>query len=262
MYVKVYGSGDRQYMCFHGWGGDHREFVPLARRAPSRVRLHCVDLPGYGQSARPAKWDMKAITQEALVYLDEKEIPSATMIGFCSGIGPALTMGAMAPDRVERIVMIDPFAFLPWYFKIFLWGAVGRISYASAFQSPIGRKITDAILKRLQTSDADFTNAFTELDHDVTLRYLQILHRIDIQTEYAGLQVRIDVLYGEHTFVAVRRSVQIFKNLLPQIKTHELADVGHLPMIKGARQLAAAIFEKPATESSIPGTVRAYIQSV
>jgi pimeloyl-ACP methyl ester carboxylesterase len=204
---------------------------------------------------------MKAITREALEYLDEKEITCATLIGFCSGIGPALTMGTMAPERVERIVMIDPFAFVPWYFRIFLWGRVGRLFYATAFQSSIGRKITDSILKRLQTSDADFTNAFTDLDHDVTLRYLQMLHRVDIRKEFEGLPVDIVILYGKHTFEAVNRSVDIYTRLLPRIKTQPLEDVGHLPMIKGARQLAAAIFDNSASGEPAPEDVKAYCRN-
>ena len=160
-------------------GGDHREFIPLARRAPSGVCLHCVDLPGYGRSPRPQKWDMQTITAEAADYLLAQQIGPCTLIGFCSGVVPALILPRTAPDSVKSIVMIDPFAFVPWYFRIFLWGALGRLFYSSAFRSPVGRKITDSILKRLQTSDADFTNAFIELDHDVTLRYLKLLHRMD-----------------------------------------------------------------------------------
>jgi len=81
-----------------------------------------------------------------------------------------------------------------------------------------------------------------DLDHDVTLRYLQMLNRIDIHQRFKHLRMDIDILYGEHTFTAVRRSVEIFENLMPQVKAKELRGVGHLPMIKGARQLAAFIF--------------------
>ncbi|MDY7037358.1 MAG: alpha/beta hydrolase [Thermodesulfobacteriota bacterium] len=242
MYVKVYGEGDQQYLCFHGWGGDHREFAPLARYAPAGICMHCVDLPGYGRSPRPRKWEMKVITQEALGYLEKCDITSSILIGFCSGVGLALTLGSIAPGRVRRIFMIDPFAFVPFYFKLFLWGEFGRRAYNTTFEKSIGIKITDWVLKRLQKSDADFTNAFVELDHNVTLRYLQLLHRIDVRREFSGLKMDVDILYGKYTFDSVRRSVDIYKSLLPQIKTHELDDVGHLPMIKDARQLAEAIF--------------------
>ena len=95
----------------------------------------------------------------------------------------------------------------------------------------------------MQTSDADFTNAFVNLDHDVTLHYLRLLSRVDIYQYFGSLKMAIDILYGEHTFDAVRRSIEIFSRLLPQVKVRKLKGVGHLPMIKGAKQLAEIIFQ-------------------
>jgi len=242
MFVKEYGSGQHLFLCLHGWGGDHREFAPLAYRAPDHVRLLSVDLPGYGLSPKPGQWSLDAVTREVLGILQTRDIRSCALIGFCSGAGLALMLAAQCPDKVGRVVMIDPFAFVPWYFRLFLYGEFGRYAYATTFQTQVGRKITDWVLKRLQTSDADFTNAFVHLDHDVTLRYLQMLSRVDIHQRFKNLNMDIEILYGEHTFIAVRRSVEIFRGLLRQAKIKELHGVGHLPMIKGARQLAAFIF--------------------
>lgn len=241
MFVKEYGSGKRVFLCLHGWGGDHREFAPLASRAPDDVCLLSVDLPGYGHSPKPGEWSLDAITDEVLSILETRGIRSCTLIGFCSGAGLALMLAARAPAEVRRVVMIDPFAFVPWYFRLFLFGKFGRRAYATTFQTQVGRKITDWVLKRLQTSDADFTNAFVNLDHDVTLRYLQMLSRVDIHQRLKNLNMDMDILYGENTFGAVRRSIEIYRRLLPQVKLKELRGVGHLPMIKGAKQLAAFI---------------------
>ena len=191
---------------------------------------------------------MNAITPEAAAILRDRDIRSCTLIGFCSGIGPALMLAALEPDRINRVVMIDPFAFVPWYFRLFLYGEFGRHAYATTFQTRAGRKITDWVLKRMQTSDADFTNAFVNLDHDVTMRYLQMLNRVDIHKRFKNLTMDMDILYGEHTFGAVRQAVEIYRSLLPQVKLKELRGVGHLPMIKGARQLAAFIFGDSDTD--------------
>jgi len=99
------------------------------------------------------------------------------------------------------------------------------------------------MLKRFQTADADFTRAFVNLDHDVTLRYLELGARLNIHDRLADLRMDIDLLYGEHTFGAVRKSVEILRRLWPQAREVQLRGVGHLPMVKGARQLAAIIFE-------------------
>ncbi len=84
-----------------------------------------------------------------------------------------------------------------------------------------------------------------------------MLNRIDIRREFYGLQMDIDLYYGENTFEAVRRSVDMYKSLLPQIKVEELQNVGHLPMIKGAAQLATAIFSRSDAVVSSAGNLSA-----
>ncbi|NQU70075.1 MAG: alpha/beta fold hydrolase [Rhodospirillales bacterium] len=242
MFVKQYGSGARTFFCLHGWGGDHREFVPLASRLPGDACLLSVDLPGYGESPKPTRWELDAIVDEICASPGIRGAELVTLVGFCSGAIFALLVAAREPALVRRIVMIDPFAFIPWYFRIFLAGEFGRRAYHTTFQTRMGRAITDWVLKRMQTTDADFTRAFTTLDHEVTLRYLQLLATIDLHKQFEGLSMAIDIIHGEHTFDAVRRSVEIYHKLWPHSQVIILNGVGHLPMIKGARQLSEIIF--------------------
>ncbi|MCE5228555.1 alpha/beta hydrolase [bacterium] len=249
MFVKQYGSGDRLFLCLHGWGGDHREFAPLASRLPEGACLLSVDLPGYGQSPRPAEWTMDSIVSGLRGELDRRSDQPWTLVGFCSGAILALLIATQAPERVRRVVLIDPFAFVPWYFRIFLAGEFGRRAYHTTFQTHAGRALTDWVLKRFQTADADFTRSFVNLDHEVTLRYLELLGTVEIQ-QFRGLSMAIDIIHGKHTFRAVRRSVGIYRKLWPHSQVRILPGVGHLPMIKGARQLAAIIFGSPDGEAA------------
>ncbi len=62
IFVRQYGSvGGRSIVGLHGWGGDHREFAAVAARLPAGFRLLSPDLPGYGDSPRPERWDVEAI---------------------------------------------------------------------------------------------------------------------------------------------------------------------------------------------------------
>jgi pimeloyl-ACP methyl ester carboxylesterase len=250
IFAKKYGSGERLFLCFHGWGGNHREFALLASRAPDGVCLLSLDLPGYGLSPRPEVWSPDAVSDEIIEMLKARDIDSCGLIGFCSGADLALIFAARTPETVKRIVMIDPFAFVPWYFRLFLYSVFGRIFYGLTFRTETGRKITDRVIKRLQSSKADFTNSFVNLDHDVILRYLRMLSRTDTGILQEKLKMEIDILYGENSFSAVRRSVEIFRNLLPQAKVRELKGVGHLPMIEDANQLAAYIFEDTQADTA------------
>jgi pimeloyl-ACP methyl ester carboxylesterase len=241
MHVEHYGSGSRTFVAFHGWGGDHREFMPLASRMPDDARLLSVDLPGYGQSPKPARWDMDLIVEQLIEVMEQDQLKDVTLIGFCSGAVMALLTARKRPALVSRIVMIEPFAFVPWYFRIFLFGAIGRFFYMSAFASPAGRKITTAILRQRQSSDDDFMGAFARVDHETTLKWLHLLHEVGGVKQFADLSVPIAIAHGDQTFRAVRESVKQYCAMWPQAQTFELRNAGHLPLIRGARQLAGII---------------------
>lgn len=243
MYVEPYGDGPRTFLAFHGWGGDHREFAPLAARLPEGVRLLSADLPGYGQSPKPPRWEMAEIVHEIVREMDARGLADVTLTGFCSGAVIALLTAVRVPARVARIVMIDPFAFLPWYFRIFVAGEFGRMAYRTTFASTLGRRITTWILRRRQSTDDDFMGAFARADHETTRRWLQLLHGVGGIDQFAGLRMPIDIAHGESTFAAVRESVRLYCTLWPHARTFVLRHVGHLPMVRGAKQLARVLFD-------------------
>lgn len=250
MNVEQYGRGARAFFAFHGWGGDHREFAPLAAKLPDDACLFSVDLPGYGESPKPARWEMDEIMREIVATVESRDLTAVTLIGFCSGAALALLAAQRLPMRVERVVMIDPFAFVPWYFRIFLAGEFGRRAYRATFASPLGRKITTRILQRKQATDDDFMGAFGRVDHEVTLRWLELLHRVGPVEQFAGLTLPVDIAHGERTFAAVRESVRQYRRVLPQARIHELRHAGHLPLVRAAKPLAEIIFRPTAGSPS------------
>ncbi len=245
MHLEPYGNGSRTFLAFHGWGGDHREFAPLAARLPPDVLLLSADLPGYGRSPKPPRWEMGTILDEILGEIRARELRDVTLVGFCSGAVIALLLAQRVPDRVRRIVMIEPFAFLPWYFRLFVAGAFGRHAYRTTFASPLGRRITTWVLRRRQSTDDDFMGAFGRIDHETTQEWLALFHRVGRAGQFAGLTMPIDIASGENTFAAVRESIREYQAIFPQARMHGLRHVGHLPLVRGARQLVPIVFGEP-----------------
>jgi pimeloyl-ACP methyl ester carboxylesterase len=250
MHIEEYGTGARTFLAFHGWGGDHREFAPLAARLPDGVRLLSVDLPGYGRSPAPPRWEMTPIVDGILRAIDAAGVDDMSLVGFCSGAVMALLVAQRIPARVSRIVMIEPFAFLPWYFRIFVAGEFGRRAYRTTFASPLGRRITTWVLRRRQSTDDDFMGAFGRIDHEAAQQWLGLFHRVGRADQFAGLAMPIDIACGERTFAAVRESVREYGAIFPQARMHELRHVGHLPLVRGAKQLVPIVFAVPAGAAS------------
>jgi pimeloyl-ACP methyl ester carboxylesterase len=257
MHVERYGTGERVFFGLHGWGGDHSTFAPLAAMMPTDATLYAADLPGYGRSPAPRRWSIEAIAEEVIASIAETRAPRVTLIGNCSGAIAGLAAAESLGQRTERLVLIDPFAFVPWYFRIFAAGEFGKAAYYSTFANPLGRWLTNRSLARRRTAQSDLTRSFGEVNHAAALRHLALLAEISSVERFANLTMPIDLLYGERTFRAVKQSVSIWLDLWPQACAIEISGAGHLPIEEATAELAQIIFNHGARrrgdEVAVPG---------
>jgi len=85
-----------------GLGSDWRQLVDLL---PVGLKIVAVDRPGYGSSLRAAGGfglNARAVVQE----MDARGIERAVMVGHSQGGGVALSVAALAPERVEALVLL------------------------------------------------------------------------------------------------------------------------------------------------------------
>jgi pimeloyl-ACP methyl ester carboxylesterase len=242
MYVEKYGSGERAYLGLHGWGGDHRTFAPLVERIPHGVCFYAADLPGYGQSLAPRDWSLAAIAEEVACAVSSIDAHEVTLVGNCSGAIIGLLAANYLRGKINRLVLIDPFAFMPWYFKIFVSTSFGHIAYYSTFANPVGRWLTNLSLKRRRTSATHLTHSFRAIDHEVSYRYLQLLSEIAGVKQFSAINAPVDIVYGEKTFAAIKQSAHQWQSIWPQARFTELRGAGHLPIIEATKQLSEIVF--------------------
>jgi pimeloyl-ACP methyl ester carboxylesterase len=243
MYIKRYGKGSRSvYVGLHGWGGNHTTFEPLKAYLPDDCSLYGVDLPGYGRSPAPAHWSLSAIVEEMADLVMGLGAPGVTMMGNCSGAIFSLLAAQRIRREVERLVLIDPFAYMPWYFKLFLQGNSGRFAYYATFANPVGRWLTNQGLSSRRSAETNLTESFATLDHRTTHHYLRLLDSVGDIDRFRGLETPVDIAYGQRTFAAVRASVRMWKRVFPQARCVELRGAGHLPIEESSRELSRLIF--------------------
>jgi pimeloyl-ACP methyl ester carboxylesterase len=241
MRVECYGSGSRVYFGLHGWSGDHATFAPLAAYLPAGAALYSADLPGYGRSPAPRSWELAAITDEIADAIAAAGAP-ITVIGNCSGAVFALLAAERMAGSIERLILIDPFAYLPWYFKIFLDKRIGRYAYYSTFANPLGRLLTNLSLSRHRAADTNLTESFVSVDHEVSYRYLALMGELDDVFRFSRLRLPVDLIYGARTFGAIKKSIALWLDVWPHARRHELAGAGHLPIQEATRQLSEIVF--------------------
>jgi pimeloyl-ACP methyl ester carboxylesterase len=114
MHVERYGHGGAPVMLVHGFGTcaflwrDIGPEIALANRT-----AYAVDLFGYGESDRPfdAPFGIAAQSQYLDRALTALRQPKATIVGIDLGGAIAMHLAATRPERVERLILVNPIAF-------------------------------------------------------------------------------------------------------------------------------------------------------
>ena len=113
IHVERYGHGGAPIVLLHGFGTSSfvwRDIAPeiaLANRT-----AFAIDLFGYGESDRPFDADFGISSQAELVdrALTALRLPKATVVGLDLGGAVALRLASSRPERVERLVLVNPIA--------------------------------------------------------------------------------------------------------------------------------------------------------
>jgi pimeloyl-ACP methyl ester carboxylesterase len=244
VYIKQDGSGDRVFFGLHGWGGDHTTFAPLLEFLPDDATFYSLELPGCGRSPAPPDLSLATVSREIADAIEQTGAQPVTIVGNCSGAIFGLVAMDLIAERINRLVLIDPFAYAPWYFRLFASPTIGRYAYQSTFANPIGRWITNLSLKRRRSEDVNLTETFGHVDHQVAFRYLQLLLEIDSVETFAWIRSPIDIIHGGRSFRAIREGIALWRGVWPQVRVHELEGAGHLPLQETPAALSRIIFHQ------------------
>lgn len=241
MHAEVHGDGPRKFLGLHGWGGDHATFEPMSRTVPADATLVAVDLPGYGRTPPPSRWTLEAVLDPVLDVV-RRLGPDLTVVGSCSGAVLALLAAEREQRYLSRLVLFDPFAYVPWYFRVFLLGAFGRVAYRTTFASPVGRFVTNQALRARRTAESDLTDSFASVDPEIPYRHLALLRDLSGIERFRTLDLPVDLAYGERTFAAVKRSVRRWQDVLPRTTARAIPGAGHLPLVEAPVECARLVF--------------------
>jgi len=243
LHVVRHGTGPRSFVGIHGWSGSHRSFDPLMPHLPPEVSFHALDLPGFGASPDPSGWAMDPFLDPVDAALPPGR---STLVGACGGAIIALFLAIRRPERVERLVMIDPFAYAPWYFGIFDAPLLGRLFYGLTFMNPLGRWLTNQGVRRHRSAGTDLIEGFRGVRHRANLAYLRLLVR-SARFDFRGFAAYggpVDILRGRRTFKAVAAGVPKWRGVWPDLRDVVIENAGHLPIFEAPEDVAARVFAR------------------
>ncbi|HVB44799.1 MAG TPA: alpha/beta hydrolase [Streptosporangiaceae bacterium] len=92
-------------VLLHGQPGLGADWQQVIGRLPAEIRAVAPDRPGYGSSKEPpGSFEVNA--RAVLDDLDRRGIERAVLAGHSYGGGVALTLAALAPERVEALILL------------------------------------------------------------------------------------------------------------------------------------------------------------
>jgi lipase len=183
--LHVFGDeGAPPLACLHGLGGHGERYAPLAPLIPGR-RLLAPDLRGHGRSTWDPPWTTERHVADVLETLPDEPMD---WLGFSYGGRIAAMLASVAPERVRRLVLLDPALTLPAHLareRADRVAEAGAVTYRDAedvadqtlaegtlFQTPRETLIADALVHtdpgpggglRLRVSPAMEVTAWSEM---------------------------------------------------------------------------------------------------
>jgi len=113
IHVERYGHGGAPIVLLHGFGTSSFVWRNIAPEiALANRTAFALDLFGYGESDRPFDADYGIASEAELVdrALTAMRLPKATVVGLDLGGAVALRLAASRPERVERLLLVNPIA--------------------------------------------------------------------------------------------------------------------------------------------------------
>jgi lipase len=108
LHVTEFGPADGlPVLALHGVTGHSRRWQVLADALPA-LRLIAVDVRGHGHSPWIPPWHLEQHVADALAVLDGLGLDRVDVAGHSFGGAIAVHLARTAPDRVRRLVLLDP----------------------------------------------------------------------------------------------------------------------------------------------------------
>lgn len=248
------GSGSRHILLIHGFGGHSFTWRFLIDQlAKAGYHVWSFDLIGFGYSDKPSdvRYGKDLFVSQIQAFMEAKKIESATLVGNSMGGGLALTMAIEHPEKIQALVLIDPFAFplkLPFYFA-----APKR--FGKLTKPFFGRTMTKMLLKEIMYDPRKITEeqitAYTfpfQLSggKEAFIKTLQNFDPADfdrLSLHYKDLKIPILFIWGKGDRLMPEAYQKKFPQMFPKSETLKIPFCGHIPQEECPEQVIQAILE-------------------
>lgn len=243
------GQEGAAVVCIHGIGCSVLEWEHIIHALAARHRVFALDLLGCGLTAKPAnvRYDVAALARFTLGFMDAMGLEQASLVGNSLGARVAMECAAVAPARVQSLVLSAPAALAnPTLFDF-------RLASLPALGELLTRPTAFGTARLWRTAVADPACITPEMVQEkvalarqpgAQAAFLKTLRGLihlggfrpsiidDSHAKARRIQAPTCVIWGQQDRFLPVSHLDTLMRLVPHAKPVVLAPCGHVPMVE------------------------------
>lgn len=238
----TFGTSNGYPVVFgHGWGRDHRDFIPTAELITNTARMVLIDFPGFGKSERPdAAWDTQDYAEHVRAFLEsELGITRFIWVGHSFGGRVGLRLAQMSNSPVSHLFVVAG-AGVPRQLNLNKRLKAKWRGWAFQRRKAAARNEEDLIVLEKEFGSADYVASRTSGLRDIFIKTVQ-----EDQSNLLGeIKCPTSLLYGGRDTETPPELGRLIHRLIPQSTYLECAEFDHHTILsRGRHQLALMVRE-------------------
>jgi len=255
-YIEL-GAGP-PLLLLHGLFDSLETWQKLIPFLSDHFKIYAIDLPGFGKTPLPSSWteSISGMIQSVAAFLEEKGIKRVSLLGNSMGGGIALGVADGLPERIDRIVLMNPYGLptLPLAAKGAQRSIMGRV-LPYLLRRPALRRCAKGILTR-SIYNPDLINdpmiesliqPFSSVQQRKNLfRFLRGISSEEIQAIDDRLPMiaqAVLIIWGEKDGWLSDAHWERLQDRLQNGKVVKIPGCGHLPHLENPKEVSEAVIQ-------------------
>lgn len=246
LHVETTGEGP-DVVLLHGWGVHGGIWSELARALAPRLRVHAVDLPGYGASPACKPYGLERIAAKLALQMPK----SCAVCGWSLGGQVALAWARSAPRQVRRLGLI---ATTPCFTRRDDWPHAVEAPVLHEFAQDLAANY-DGTLRRflsLQARGDAKTGQVTRRLRETLLargrpgtrvlqQGLEILLGTDLRPQLHAIMQPALVVHGDRDLLTPPAAGESLSRMLPNARLEVVHGAAHAPFVSNPGKVSALL---------------------
>lgn len=250
LHVEVKGTGF-PILLLHGLSSHLGFFQPIAEYLYPPYQIVSFDCRGHGKSDRPATFSLEDHIDDAIGVLDALNIEPVYILGYSMGSYIAMGVAIQQPERVEKLVLINPKAKADgssaarfqnehaYKLKGMSPNEIEETLHDHLFAPTTPPEIKGIHLELLQRQEIAGLALTTE-ENNAAIRALM---RFDFTDYLCNIAAKTLVVSGKYDLTNPPALGQEIANAIPGARFEVLEKSGHMPLYEEPEKLKSLIGE-------------------